>query len=59
MPDTESVQMKVTVTEVVFHPPAFGAGDAVAVIVGKELSIFTVTIALDESPATSVTVPVT
>jgi len=34
IPDLESAQVKLTVTLVLFQPAAFGAGAAIAVIVG-------------------------
>jgi hypothetical protein len=53
------VQVKLTVTEVSFQPLAFGAGVAVARIVGATRSMFTVVVNVALLPATSVTVPVT
>jgi hypothetical protein len=49
--------VKVTVTDVVFQPEAFGAGEAAAVMVGGVLSRFTVTLALAVFPLVSIAVP--
>lgn len=59
IPESASAQRNVTVTEDVFHPAAFGAGDALAVMVGAVLSMFTDTDAVAEFPATSVHTPLT
>ena len=58
----EPVHVNVTVTAVLFHPAAFGAGLAVAVIVSGSVlpnDTDTVTEADAEFPATSTAVPVT
>src|SRR5205807_5468755 len=58
MPESASLQLKLTVTLVLFQPAAFGAGVTLPVIVGAVRSILmllTVTLAL--LPATSLTVP--
>ena len=55
--DAEAVHVNETVTFVLFHPLAFGAGEADAVIVGAVSSRFTVTCAVAELPALSVAVP--
>ena len=57
IPDKESEQAKVTVTCPLFQPAALAAGDADAVMVGEDLSIFNVTLAEAELPALSVAVP--
>jgi len=59
IPESVSAQRNVTVTDPVFHPAAFGVGDALAVMVGAVLSIFTVTELVVEFPATSVHTPLT
>jgi hypothetical protein len=56
-PERASAHVNVTVTEVVFQPAAFGAGDALAVIVGGVVSRLTVTLALAVFPEVSVAVP--
>jgi hypothetical protein len=53
------VQTKFTVAPESFHPLAFGAGVAVAVIFGGVSAMFNVTVAAAEFPATSVTAPLT
>ena len=57
-PESVSEQVKVTVTAEVFQPPAFGAGEALAAMVGGVLSMLTVALALDELPARSTHVAV-
>jgi len=56
-PDVASEHVKLTVTSALFQPLAFGAGEAVAVIVGGVLSIFRLTLVLAVFPALSVAVP--
>jgi hypothetical protein len=56
-PERESEQVKVTVTLEMFHPAAFGAGDADAVMVGGVLSRLTVTEAAEVLPALSTAAP--
>jgi hypothetical protein len=52
--------MKVTVTVELFHPFAFGPGEAAALIVGSVTGwMFTVTLVEAELPALSVAVPLT
>src|SRR5712691_2737017 len=61
-PDRLSLQVKLTVTSVLFQPFAFGAGLRAAVIVGGVLSILTageVKVALFPARSATVTVPVT
>src|SRR3989442_322988 len=53
MPEAASAQVNVTVTSVLFHPAAFGDGDATAVIVGGALSTLTVTLVAAWVPARS------
>src|SRR5438445_529416 len=57
MGEAEGAHRKLIVTDVVFHPAAFGAGDAVAVIRGAVLSMFSVTQACAVLPATSTAFP--
>jgi len=54
IPDLESAQVKLTVTLVLFQPAAFGAGAAIAVIVGGVSSMLTVAAVLLLFPAASV-----
>jgi hypothetical protein len=57
-PDPLSVHVKVTVTLLEFQPLAFGAGEAVAVIVGRVSSmLIPLTVAVAELPALSTAVP--
>jgi hypothetical protein len=56
IPESVSAHAKETVTGVLFHPAAFGAGMTVAVPVGGVLSRLTVTLAVAIKPARSVTV---
>jgi hypothetical protein len=56
-PDKESAHEKVTVTLELFQPLEFAPGEALAVIVGAVLSIFTVMLVLAVFPALSVAVP--
>jgi hypothetical protein len=56
-PDKESAHEKVTVTLELFQPLEFASGEALAVIVGAVLSIFTVMLVLAVFPALSVAVP--
>src|SRR5689334_12640119 len=44
MPESESPQVKLTVTSVLFHPYAFAAGEREPIIVGGVLSISTVSV---------------
>jgi hypothetical protein len=53
-----AIHLYLTVTGVVFHPFALGAGDTLAVIVGKVVLTFNVTLVDALFPATSVAVPV-
>jgi hypothetical protein len=55
-PDTASAQVKLTVTLLLFHPAAFGAGVMMGVTVGGVRSIFSVVVVLADCPAASVTV---
>lgn len=50
---------KPIVTFELFHPAPFGAGVPLATIVGGLVPMFSVSVAVAEFPATSVTVPVT
>ena len=55
-----AVQMKFTVTLLVFHPAEFGAGEVLALSVGSTTAcMFTVTLVEAELPALSVAVPLT
>jgi hypothetical protein len=55
-----AVQVKFTVTLLVFHPAELGVGEVVALIVGSTTAcMFTVTLVEAELPALSVTVPMT
>ena len=58
-PERESEQVKVTVTGPLFQPLALGAGEVAAVIVGEDVSMFSVTLAEAELPALLVAVPAT
>jgi hypothetical protein len=51
------VHVNVTVTLVLFQPEEFGAGDALATILGAVLPIFSVILAVLVLFAASVTVP--
>ena len=57
MGEVEAVQVKLTVTLVLFQPFALGTGDATATIDGKVSSTFNVTLAVAEFPALSAAVP--
>jgi hypothetical protein len=59
IPDSESLQVKLTVTGAVSHPLAFGAGEIFGIIVGGVLSSLITTVAVAVAPAASVTVPLT
>src|SRR5207248_1680570 len=50
-PDSESEAVNVTITGLLFQPPAFAAGDCVAVTAGAVLSMFTTTVAAAVWPA--------
>src|SRR5437660_6641546 len=54
IPESASLHAKVTVTAVLFHPAAFGAGVIVPEITGDVRSIFTVRIVVELLPAASV-----
>ena len=56
-PDKLSVQLKVAVTLVLFHPAAFGAGVSVVAIVGGVLSMPRLTDVLVAFAALSTAVP--
>jgi len=56
-PDKLSVQLKVALTLVLFHPAAFGAGERVVAIVGGVLSMLTVREVDAVLPALSTAVP--
>ena len=58
-PDNESLQVKLTATGLVSHPPAFGVGEIFGITVGGVLSSLMTTAAVAVAPAASVTVPVT
>ena len=59
IPDPESLPVNETVTFVLFHPFALGAGLTVAIVVGAPLSILKPDCVLDAVlPATSWQVPV-
>ena len=58
IPESASVQAKVTTTSVLFHPAALAGGEADAEIAGAVLSMFRVIVVCAVFPATSVTVPV-
>jgi hypothetical protein len=51
MPDKLGIQLKLTETLLLFHPAAFGAGLAVALIVGAVFSMFSDTVAVAVFPA--------
>ena len=56
-PDKLSVQLKVALTLVLFHPAAFGTGVSVVAIVGGVLSMLTVRDVVAVLPALSTAVP--
>jgi len=56
-PDKLSVQLKVALTLVLFHPAAFGTGESVVAIVGGVLSMLTVREVDAVLPALSTAVP--
>jgi len=58
-PESESAQVKLTMTFDVFQPLLLGAGDAAGLIVGAVLSRFTVRLTSAHPPLVSVTCPVT
>jgi hypothetical protein len=58
-PDSESLQLKLTVTLLLFQPEELGAGLATALIIGGVKSRFTVTLVLAVRPAVSTAVPLT
>jgi hypothetical protein len=58
-PESESLQEKLTVTAVLFHPAELGAGVATAVMTGGVRSRFKVTVVVALCPAASVAVPLT
>src|SRR6266481_8248071 len=57
-PESESLQVNVTFTSVLFQPAVLGAGVPVAETVGGVLSRLTLTVVLADLPASSLTVPV-
>jgi len=57
--DKSSPQVNVTVTSELFQPLAFGAGDAVAAMEGRDLSTLTLVVVEAVLPALSAVVPVT
>ena len=61
-PDSESLQVKLTVTSLLFQPLAFAAGEGDPLMLGSVLSIFTageVKVAVFPAKSETVTVPVT
>jgi hypothetical protein len=54
-----AVQVKLTITSVLFQPFEFGSGEAVAVMVGDTVSMFRVTLTDPLLSALSVAVPTT
>src|SRR6266581_8929254 len=58
-PDPASEQVKLTVTSVLFQPLAFASGERVAVMMGPDLSMWTVTLVDAWFPARSTAVPET
>ena len=56
-PESESLQVKLTVTGLISHPLLFGAGEIFGIRVGGVLSSLITTVAVAVAPATSVTVP--
>lgn len=59
MPESESEQVKLTVTFVLFHPAESGDGETLAAIAGGVLSMLTFTLVVAVTPALSVAVPCT
>jgi hypothetical protein len=57
MPESESLQIKLTTTLESFQPAPFAGGETEAVITGGVLSRLTVAAAVAVFPATSVAIP--
>lgn len=59
IPESESEQVKLTVTFELFHPAESGVGETLAVIDGAVSSMLTFTVVVAVTPALSVAVPLT